>query len=301
MADETADSKRSFWSGTISFGLVTVPVSLFPANRSGGVRSRMLDQDGTPLRRRFICPREERQVPPEELVRGYEIEEGEFVIVSDKELESLEPRKTRDIDLTMFVNEDEIDPLYFSRSYFLVPDGESNKAYRLLAEVMESERKAGVATFVMREKEYLIAIFANEGILRAETLRFQDEVRELAAMGLPKKRAADKKRVAEIVKDMGRIKAPKLQPSLVEDEYAEKLKKLLEQKRKQRKNVVKIARDESDEAPEEVDLMSILKRSLGSSTTARGPRLVRSKSSGKRKTTKRTVASATGKRRRVAT
>lgn len=301
MAEETAESKRSFWSGTISFGLVTVPVSLVPANRSGGVRSRMLDQDGTPVRRRFLCPREERQVPPEELVRGYEIAEGEFVIVSDEELASLEPRKTRDIDLAMFVNEGEIDPLYFSRSYFLVPDGESNKAYRLLADVMEKERKAGVATFVMREKEYLVAILASNGILRAETLRFQDEVRALAAMGFPKKQAADKKRVAEIVKEMARIKAPKLQATLVEDEYAKRLKKLLEQKRKQPKNVVKIARNHTDDAADEVDLMAILKRSLGSSKAARAPRLVRSTSNGKRKTAKKHAAPVAGKRKRVGT
>jgi DNA end-binding protein Ku len=107
---DRAIRSRSFWSGTISFGLVSVPVNLFPANRSGGVSLRMLDEDGTPLARRYYDPETDREVPSDRLVRGYEIEKDEFVVVTDAELEALEPEKTREIDLRRFVERDAIPP-----------------------------------------------------------------------------------------------------------------------------------------------------------------------------------------------
>jgi DNA end-binding protein Ku len=181
MAKEKPQKKyhgaRAFWSGTISFGLVSIPVNLFPANRSRSTGLRLLDKDGTPLRRRFFCPKDERDVHPEHVLRGYELENGEYVVVTDEELESLEPRKTRDIDLTRFVNKDDVPATLFERGYYLTPAGDSTKAYRLLAEVMEETGRVGIATFVMRGKEYLVAILAEDGIMRAETLRFQNEVR----------------------------------------------------------------------------------------------------------------------------
>src|SRR5687768_2178685 len=186
--DESAAAparSRSFWSGTITFGLVSIPVDLYSAHRPGRASLRMLSPDGTPLRRRYFCPKEGREVPAGELVRGYEVEPGEHVVVADEELEALEPRRSRDIDLTRFVPADEIDPMFFERGYVLAPAGESTKAYRLLAAIMEETGRAGIATFVMRGKEYLVAILAENGVLRAETLRFADEIRSPAAVGLP--------------------------------------------------------------------------------------------------------------------
>jgi DNA end-binding protein Ku len=150
--DRERPAIRPFWSGTITFGLVSVPVHLYPAVRRGGMALRMLDADGTPLARRYYCPEHGREVPPEEIVRGYEIDKERYVVVEDHELEALTPRKSRDIDLTRFVRQEEIPPFFFDRAYFLTPSGDSTKAYRLLAEVMEKSRRAGIATFVMRLK-----------------------------------------------------------------------------------------------------------------------------------------------------
>lgn len=268
MPEETASAGRSFWSGTISFGLVTVPVQLFAANRSGGVHWRMLDQDGTPLRRRYFCPDEGREVPPEELVRGYEIGEGEYVVVTDEELESLAPRKSRDIDLRSFVDVDQLDPLYFERSYFLTPDSESNKAYRLLAEAMERKKQAGIATFVLRDKEYLIAIISEGGILRAETLRFVDEVRTPEEVGLLQVGKADKNRVDEMLGEIKKIKEPKLKQALLENDYAERVQKLLEQKRKRHEDTVEVKpepanADDGEATDTDAVLLSMLRKSLG--------------------------------------
>lgn len=133
---------RPFWSGTITFGLVSIPVDLFPANRSQRVSLRMIDEDGTPLSRRYYCPRTNRGVDYENLVRGYEIERGKYVPVTDEELEALEPEKTREIDLRRFVPAEDIDPLYFRRGYFFAPNETSGKAYRLLADIMERTGRA---------------------------------------------------------------------------------------------------------------------------------------------------------------
>src|SRR5688572_16986915 len=126
---------------------------------------RMVAPDGTPVERRYVCSKEQVELDWEDIVRGYEVKKGKFVVVTDDELEALEPRKSRDIDLRLFVRKDEIDPIYFERAYFLVPASGSNKAYRLLAKVMEDTDHAGIATFVMRKKEYLVAILAKNGIL----------------------------------------------------------------------------------------------------------------------------------------
>ena len=122
-----------------------------------------MSPDGSLLERRFYCPRDGKEVADEEIVRGYELDDGRYIIVSDRELEALEPQKSREIDLRQFVDLDELPPMFFERGYYLTPLEGTTKAYRLLAEAMERQGRAGIATFVMRDREYLIAIFAETG------------------------------------------------------------------------------------------------------------------------------------------
>ncbi len=171
---------RGFWSGNLSFGLVSIPVSLITAQRSNRVSLRMLAPDGTQLRRRFFCPNDNVALDNGDIVRGYEVEKDRFVVVTDEELEALVPKLSQEIDLTRFVPLADIDPMRFEHGYFLVPSKRAGKAYRLLAEVMEDRARAGIATFVMRGKQYLVAIIARGGLLRAYTLRFADELRSIA-------------------------------------------------------------------------------------------------------------------------
>ncbi|MGH7471964.1 MAG: Ku protein, partial [Longimicrobiales bacterium] len=140
---------RAIWSGTITFGLVSVPVHLFPASRSAPMGLRMVDADGTPLQRRYVCPEHDQEVEWDDLVRGYEIADHQFVVVTDDELEALEPKRSREIDLRQFVPLEQLDPRFFERGYYLVPADESTKAYQLLASIMEKSGRAGIATFVM--------------------------------------------------------------------------------------------------------------------------------------------------------
>jgi DNA end-binding protein Ku len=164
-----------------------VPVNLFPANRSSQAHLRMLSSEGEPLSRRYYSEKTERDLDADQMVRGFEIDKGKYVVITDEELDRLAPEKSRDIDLKTFVPEESIPPVHFDRGYFLTPASGSEKAYKLLAETMEKGGKAGIATFVMRGKEYLVAIFAEHGILRAETMRFPDELRSAKDVGLPKK------------------------------------------------------------------------------------------------------------------
>ena len=260
---------RSFWTGTITFGLVTVPVALYSATRPRGVALKMIGPDEAPVRRRYVCSKDEKPLEADDIVRGYEVEKGKFVLVTDEELEAIEPRKSREIDLQLFVDRDSIDPMYFNRGYFLVPTGGTNKAYRLLAEVMEKKKQAGIATFVMRAKEYLVAIIAENGILRAETLRFEDELRKPEDIGLPKVAKAApadvKKFEAQIAKH-----AKKLNLNEFLDDYTERLEKLVAAKERKKEDIVKAPAESREEAEaggggEVVDLLAVLSRSLGGS------------------------------------
>ncbi len=259
---------KTFWSGTISFGLVNVPVHLFPANRNISVSLRMLDADGTPLSRRFHCPEHGRDVHPEHIIRGYRLDDEQYVIIRDEELEAIEPKKSREIDLRRFVDLGEVSPMLFDRAYYLTPGGDSNKAYRLLAAVMEKSRKAGIATFVMRDREYLIAILAENGILRAQTMRFADEVRTPEMVGLPEISPPPVKDVKRIEKLIQEHRDDQLDIDLLKDEYAEQVRKLAESKRKNKRNVVRThaAQQEeeevdADDAPA-IDLLESIRRSL---------------------------------------
>lgn len=276
MAEETEIEEpigraRGLWSGTITFGLVSVPVNLFPANRSSRVSLRMLSPSGHPLARRYFGQSGSSEVDRSEIVRAYETEDGELVPVTDEEMESLAPDKTRDIDLRRFVPAGAVDPFLFERAYFLAPAGESTKAYRLLAAAMEDTNRAGIATFVMRGKEYLVAIFAEGGILRAETLRFPDEIRPIEELDLP---AIDPPaaRVAKMKKAIAKLKDDSLDEQELRDAYAEKLLALVKRKAKRNEDVI-----EADEAEEPegdvIDLMEVLKRSLaGTDAAAKQPK-----------------------------
>jgi DNA end-binding protein Ku len=260
--DEDSPAPRPFWSGTITFGLVSIPVDLYSAHRSQRVSLRMVSADGTPLARRYFCPKEEREIDWNEIVRGYEVEKDTYVVVTDDELEKLAPERTRDIDLRRFVDAADIDPIYFERAYYLTPGGNSTKAYRLLAATMEQTGRAGIATFVMRGKEYLVAILAEKGILRAETLRFADEVRTPEDVGLPEPkepRAADLKKMEQHIDKLMRRS---LAESDLVDTGAERLLKLVAKKEKAGRDVV--AAPDGAEAParDVIDLMEVLKRSL---------------------------------------
>lgn len=236
-------------------------MSLFPAARSNRASLRMLGPDGQPLARKYYAENTGKDLDADEVVRGYEVTKEKYIIVTDDELERLAPEKTRDIDLKQFVPAESIPPLYFERGYYLTPAAGSQKAYKLLAETMDKSGLAGIATFVMRGKEYLVAIFSDRGILRAETMRFADELRSPADIGLPKKKAAPKPTVSKFEKLIAGKSKKQFSPTKLADKQTDSLLKLVKKKQAKRSNVVKVD-EEVDTDHKVIDLVSILKKSL---------------------------------------
>jgi len=259
--DDHQRGARPFWSGTLTFGLVSVPVDLYPGNRTNRASLRMLSPKGTPLARRYYSQKTERDLEDDEVVRGFEIEKDKYIVVTDEELERLAPEQSRDINLTRFVPLKNIPPLHFDRSYFLAPSAGSEKAYKLLAETMAKSDLAGIATFVMRGKEYLVSIFPENGILRAETMRFADEIRTPKEMDLPEKKRLPAATVKKFERLIEKRSHQELSLKDLKDEQTEKLLKLVERKRKQPKNIVEVEVPERAEG-KVVDLMAALKKSL---------------------------------------
>lgn len=265
MQDEEVDETgeiRPFWSGTVAFGLLSLPVNLFVASRRNGIALRMLDEDGTPLSRRYVCSKDDEPLDSDDLVRGIEIRDDTFIEIEDEELEALSPEKSREINLRRFVPLQDIDPLYFERAYFLVPEEGAQKAYRLLAAGMQDTDRAGIATFVMRGKEYLVAIISERGILRAETLRFYDEIRSPEDIGLPSLPKADKKELDRLSKAIDELAAEKVDMSILADDSVDKLQKLVDKKLEKNEDVKHPANLPQQETAQIIDLMQVLKRSL---------------------------------------
>lgn len=264
-----ANRLRPFWSGTISFGLVSIPVSLYVASRGGGMALRMVDASGRPLQRRYFCSKDAEPLEASDIVRGYEVEQDRFVIVHDEELEALEPQKSREIDLKRFVPREQVDPIWFERGYFLAPDKGAMKAYRLLARTMEEMDRVGIATFVMRGKEYLVAIIGQQGLLHAETLRFQDELRTPDDVGLPPPGKVETAHLKALEKEIAALSVDELDREALADDYRLRLQALIERKIEEGIDILEAPEQEREaeepESAEIVDLMEILKQSLGRS------------------------------------
>jgi DNA end-binding protein Ku len=256
---------HAFWSGSLSFGLVNVPVLVFPATRHSGIHLRMIGPGGAPLLRRYYCPRDESRVPADELIKGYELDDGNYIVVSDKELEDLEPQKTREIDLRQFVDLNEVGPAFLERGYYLTPNREATKAYRLLADAMEKSRRAGIATFVMRDREYLVAIFAKNGILCAETLRFHDELRDPQTIGLPEPTTAPRQRVAAFERSVDALAARTIPHEELVDHDTRNLRALIDKKKRTGKDQIRMTNEDvavADEEGGDIDLLDVIRHSL---------------------------------------
>lgn len=255
---------RSFWSGTISFGLVTIPVELYSATRTTRSSLRMLAPSGSPVSRRYFTE-EGKAIDTAALARGYELDKGEYVVVSDDELDSLAPEQSRDIDLSRFVDRAAIPPLFFERAYILAPSGKSNVAYRLLAATLERSDKAGMASFVMRGKQYVVAIVAEDGLLRAETLRFADGLRTPKSIGLPEVEEASAAKVKAMRTAIDHEKKATVPDKELADTYWQRLEALVEKKQEKNEDIVhpEAVEESDDNMAEVIDLVAILKKSLG--------------------------------------
>ncbi|HEY8581582.1 MAG TPA: Ku protein [Capillimicrobium sp.] len=252
---------RSLWSGTLSFGLVNVPVQLFSAVRDQDLHFHQLhEKDGAPIETRRFCSKEDEEVEWEEIAHGFETDAGEQVIVTDDDLAAVAPRKTKTIDISAFVDLADVDPIYFDHPYFLVPAGEAEgarRAYRLLVEAMGGSDRAALGRFVLRTKEYLVLVRVRDGLLSLTTMRFHDEVRPTKGIDTGGKKPASKQ-LDQAVKLIESLSSD-WDPSRYRDEYRKRLQSVV--KRKKQGKTITVPTDEEVPAPA-ADLMAALEKSL---------------------------------------
>ena len=260
---------RALWSGSLSFGLVNVPVQLFSAVRDLDLHFNQLhEKDGSPIETRRFCAEEEREVPFEVIGRGYELDNGDQVVLTDEELATAAPRKTRTIDIEAFVDLADVDPVYFDHPYFLLPAGEgegSKRAYQLLLKVMQRTDRAALGRFVMRTKEYLVIVRVLDDRLALTTMLFHDEIRP--AKGIPA--GGKKPKQAQLDQAVALVEALAVEwdPSRYEDRYRERLLEVIQRKKKGKR--ITVPDDERQPSPAP-DLMAALEESLKAATGAGG-------------------------------
>jgi DNA end-binding protein Ku len=307
---------RAIWSGSISFGLLNVPVKLYSAVSKQTVRFRELREgDGSRVKHKRVAESDGKEVPYEKIVKGYEYAPDQYVVLTKDELSELEPQRSRAIEIQDFVDLDDIDPIYFEQPYFLGPDKGAARAYALLVQAMKDSRKVAIARFVLRNKEHLAAIRPMEDVLTLTTMRFHDEVStpedldgEVFDEEKPKKPDA---RELQMAKQLIESLTSDFKPKQYHDEYREELLDLLE--RKAAGKEVVSAPTEEPKPTKAPDLMAALEESLaavkgeeaetngkGKSTKSKSTSKSssRSKSSSKSKTSKSKSSSSSNGRKK---
>jgi DNA end-binding protein Ku len=279
---------RPLRNAMISFGLVSIPVRFYTATKSEDIHFNLLHAScGTRVNRKWWCPHHEKIVESDELIRGYAVTKNKYVTFSDEEMEVLETDDNRALDITEFVDIDEIDPVFYEKAYFLGPAPGGGKTYKLLASAMKKEKKVAVARWVAAGKEHLVVIRPFEKGLILHTMFYADEVRDFASIDLEDTQIREKEvQLAEML--INELTEEKFNPMAFKDEYRERLLERIREKARG-KTIVAEEHEEEDKSGDVVDIMEALRRSLekGRSTAApaRPRRAPKRAAAAKRKTT----------------
>lgn len=259
---------RPIWSGSISFGLVNVPIKLLTAQSPKDIRFNQLHAtDNARISQKRVCSLDGDEVPYEEIVKGYEVSPGTYVVIDTDELESIIPEATHSIDIEEFVDLDEIDPIYYERAYYLLPDRRAEKPYRLLAEAMGRTNKVAIARFVMRTKQYLAAVRAVEGVLVLSTMLFADEVVSMTGLdGVPRDEVSISDRELSMAEQLIASLGAEFEPEKYHDTYREQLLDIITRKAEGQE----IAAPTAAPSPAAVvDLMAALEASLAAAKSGK--------------------------------
>lgn len=258
---------RAIWSGAISFGLVNVPIKLFTATSQKDVRFHQLhDKDGARINQKRVCSKDGEEVPLEHIVKGYEISRDKYVLITPEELDTLDPKASRTIDIQDFVDLDEIDPVYFESTYYMVPEKGATKAYALLLEAMRKSKKVAIARVVLRQKQHLVALRPVRNALSMETMLYADEVIAPETLeGLPEGVEVTDRELAMAQQLIDSL-ATDFKPEQYRDDYRERVLAMIERKAEGQEIV---AAEEEEEAPPVVDLMAALEASLAAAKVRR--------------------------------
>jgi DNA end-binding protein Ku len=258
---EHEPAHQTIWSGTISFSLVAIPVHLVRAVEPGRVSFHMLhSRDNSPLLRRMVCPAEEKVIPPEEIIRGFEIAPDRHILITEEELESVSPERSRTIEIIEFIDMEDVDPVYYDHPYYLIPSKGGEKSYALLAEVMRRTSKAGLAKFVLGEREYLVAVKSAEGALSMITLHYTDEV--LGDDEIAPEETGDEAKEKNLIKKIIHEMTVEYNPDKYANERSAKIMDLLRKKARAKgyAEAPEIGIEEEGEGP--ADLVALLRKSM---------------------------------------
>jgi DNA end-binding protein Ku len=254
---------RPIWKGAISFGMVTIPVKLYTATEQKDIRFRLLHKaDGAPIEEKRFCTADGKEVAWEDLVRGYEIGKGEFIILDPEEIDAAKPESSTTIDIGDFVEASEIDPVYFEKSYFLEPTEVGAKPFSLLKRALEETERVALARVTIRTRERLATLRAYEDTLMLETMFWPDEIRSTGALDLPEgSEAMVRTKELEMARSLVANLADRFRPETYTDAYRAALEKLIERRMKGDKRTAKRRTAE----PKVIDLMDALKASVAKS------------------------------------
>ncbi len=257
---------RSIWSGTISFGLVNIPVKLVSAVQEESIDFDMLSKDDlAPIRYARIDTKTGKEVPYKEIVKGYQYAKGKYVIVDEKDFEKASPEKSHSIDIAQFVKQEQIDSIYFEKPYYIIPGKGAAKSYKLLLKALEETESVGIAEFMLRNRVHVCAIKPYENVLLLNQMRYEEVIKEVPDVELGSEKVSAKE-VALAVKLIEQL-SEEFNPSAFKDTYIQELTKVI--KAKAAGKQIRIATEPKKSTATVKDLMSVLKESLNAHTKKR--------------------------------
>jgi DNA end-binding protein Ku len=257
------------WKGTLSFGLLAIPIKLYTAARSQRINLHQLHKVcHTRLKQPLYCPHCNRQVDRSEVVRGYEYEKGQYVIVSDDEIKKITPRSSTVMEIVAFVKQEQIDPIYFDASYFMLPDKDSEKPYALLLKTLQDSNRVGIATITMHQREYTVFIRPRNNGLTIHTMYYANEIREVTGYGKAEKDVKLKPAELRLAEQLVDSLSQDFKPEKYHDKFQDNLRALIEAKQKGKA----IVAEERPKPARVIDMMEALKKSLATAETLRKPK-----------------------------
>lgn len=252
-------NRRAMWKGAITFGLVNIPVRMYTATEEHELSFTLLHKkDLSQIRYARICQTEGKEVPWSEIVKGYEYESGHFVVMTDEDFEKANPKKNKSLEIVNFVEESDIDSVYYVKPYFLEPDKNAENAYSLLREALKKSKKVGIARYVLRNKEHLAVVKLHGDVIILNEMRYADELRLPEDLKIPAASKASVKEVGVAVQLINQLTVP-FKPEKYKDSYTEEIKQVVRKKSKGKLVHVKAEPVKSSKVS---DIMSLLKASL---------------------------------------
>jgi DNA end-binding protein Ku len=257
---------RAIWKGSISFGLVNIPIGLYPATRRDEVSFRQLRKsDLSPINYKRVAEVDQKEVPWEQIVKGYEYEKGNFVVITEEDFKRANVEATQTVEITDFVELDEIDPMFFDKPYFLEPQKGGKKAYALLRDTLKETGKVGIAKVVIKTKQHLAAVKPKDDALVLELMHFAHELLESSDLDLPKDEAVGKKEL-DMAKALVQSMTAEWKPDKYQDEYTNQLLKVIDEKVAAGGKELPQTKAKTKAPTNVVDLVAILKKSIEENT-----------------------------------